>query len=257
MADRSAQALQTSTRLRGWNLGAGALHAAQAVAVLLLANDFALPVTATYLQGPPGVADPELTVLYDARLAWGVAAFLAASAVAHWVVAGPWFERYLADLRRGRNIARWVEYSVSASIMIVLIAQLTGISDAAALLALFGVNASMILFGWLQEVYENPGGGGWLPFVFGCVAGAVPWLAVVVYVVSPGSTSASDPPGFVYAIMVSLFVLFNVFAVNQYLQYRQVGRWRDYLFGEYVYVGLSLVAKSLLAWQVFAGSLAA
>ena len=28
---------------------------------------------------------------------------LAASAVAHWVVAGPWFERYLADLRRGRN----------------------------------------------------------------------------------------------------------------------------------------------------------
>lgn len=78
----------------------------------------------------------------------------------------------------------------------------------------------------------------------------MPWLAVVLYVVSPGSTGASDPPGFVSAIIVSLFVLFNVFAVNQYLQYRQVGRWRDYLFGEYVYVGLSLVAKSLLAWQV-------
>jgi hypothetical protein len=46
------------------------------------------------------------------------------------------------------------------------------------------------------------------------------------------------------------------FAVNMWLQYRRVGRWRDYLFGERVYVLLSLVAKSALAWQVFAGTLA-
>jgi hypothetical protein len=36
-----------------------------------------------------------------------------------------------------------------------------------------------------------------------------------------------------------------------------VGRWRDYVYGEFAYVTLSLVAKSLLAWQVFAGALAA
>jgi len=47
-----------------------------------------------------------------------------------------------------------------------------------------------------------------------------------------------------------------VFALNQWLQYRRVGRWGDYLFGEYVYVALSLVAKSALAWQVFGGTLA-
>jgi len=50
-------------------------------------------------------------------------------------------------------------------------------------------------------------------------------------------------------------VFFNSFAVNMVLQYRQVGKWRDYLFGEVAYVFLSLVAKSLLAWQVFAGTL--
>ena len=33
------------------------------------------------------------------------------------------------------------------------------------------------------------------------------------------------------------------------LQYKKVGRWADYLFGERVYVTLSLVAKSLLAWH--------
>ena len=64
------------------------------------------------------------------------------------------------------------------------------------------------------------------------------------------------PPGFVYVIFFSLFVFFNCFAINQWLQYKKVGRWADYLFGERVYVTLSLVAKSLLAWQIFASTLA-
>ena len=42
---------------------------------------------------------------------------------------------------------------------------------------------------------------------------------------------------------------------HSWLQYRQIGKWRDYLYGEKVYITLSLVAKSLLAWQVFAGTL--
>ena len=56
-------------------------------------------------------------------------------------------------------------------------------------------------------------------------------------------------------IFASLFVFFNVFALNMLLQYRRVGRWREYLYGERVYMLLSLTAKSALAWQVFAGTL--
>ncbi len=40
------------------------------------------------------------------------------------------------------------------------------------------------------------------------------------------------------------------------LQYKRIGRWADYAFGESTYVLLSLVAKSALAWQVFGGTLA-
>ena len=58
-----------------------------------------------------------------------------------------------------------------------------------------------------------------------------------------------------YAIFASLFVFYNSFALNMVLQYREIGPWRGYLFGEYVYVALSLVAKSALAWQVFANTL--
>jgi hypothetical protein len=244
-------------RLRGANAVAAVLHAAQAAAVLALANDFSLPVTGSYLAGPPGTPPQQPVELFQLATGPAVAAFLLISAVAHLLVSTVWWRRYLADLARHRNIARWVEYAVSASLMIVLIAQLVGIADVAALVAIFGVNAAMILFGWLQERYEEPGEGGWLPFGFGCLAGVVPWLCIVIYTWAPGSESSAEPPGFVYAIIVSLFVFFNVFALNQWLQYRARGRWRDYLVGEYVYIALSLTAKSALAWQVFAGSLTA
>jgi len=138
--------------------------------------------------------------------------------------------------------------------MVVLIAMLTGISDVAALGALFGVNAAMILFGLLMEHYERPGNPDWLAYVFGSLAGAVPWLLISVYLWSPGNDAT--PPGFVYAIFVSLFLFFNSFAVNMVLQYKRVGPWRDYLFGEATYIVLSLAAKSALGWQVFGGTLA-
>ncbi len=242
--------------LRRLNLAAAALHALQAAVVVALAPDFSLPVTGTYLEGPPGTAPQDPVVLFDIPTGLAVAGFLALSAVAHVLVSTVWWQSYLSDLSWHRNAARWVEYSLSASLMIVLIAQLVGISDIAALVALFGANAAMILFGWLQEKYEQPRSRGWLPFIFGCIAGVVPWLAIAIYLVSPGSASSAEPPGFVYGIFVSLFVFFNVFALNQWLQYRGLGRWADYLYGERAYIVLSLTAKSALAWQIFGGTLA-
>lgn len=245
----------TFARLRRFNLVMGFFHAIQGVAILLLANDFALPVTASFLDGPPGAEPPKLYQLFEVRIGWGVAAFIFMSAIAHWLIISPnIYPWYLRNLERGRNYARWIEYAVSSSLMVVLIAMLPGISDVAALGGLFAINAAMILFGLLMEQYERPGSPNWMSYWFGVLAGAVPWLLIAIYLWSP-STDGS-PPTFVYAIFFSLFVFFNSFAINMVLQYRQVGKWRDYLYGERAYIVLSLVAKSLLAWQVFAGTLA-
>jgi hypothetical protein len=130
---------------------------------------------------------------------------------------------------------------------------LTGISDIVALIGLFATNAAMILFGLAMEHYEEPGRPNWLMFWFGCLFGAVPWLAIGIYLWSPGLDA--EPPGFVYGIFVSLFVFFNCFALNMWLQYRRIGPWRSYVFGESAYIFLSLTAKSALAWQVFASTL--
>ncbi len=237
------------SRLRIWNIAVGLILAVQAILMAGLTNSFSLPVTATFMNGPPGTA-PELHHLFNISTGWGVFAFLAISAASLLIIASPpvfpWYKR---NLLQNRNYGRWIEYFFSSSIMIVLISQITGISDIAALLAIFGINACMILFGSLQEKYEKPGKPSWLPFLFGCFGGIIPWIAIAVYVAAPGLDVS--PPGFVYGIIASLFVFFNCFAVNMVLQYKKVGPWRDYLFGEKVYIILSLTAKALLAWQVF------
>lgn len=245
-------------QLRKLNVIAGCLHTASFVAILLLSNDAALPVSATYLTGAPGRGGFSPPVhLFDLNISFMVAAFMALSAFFHFLVSSPRvFPKYAAGLAHHINAYRWVEYALSSSLMIIVILQLNGSADYIALLAIFGVNVCMILFGWLQERYTAPGSGDMLPFWFGCFAGAIPWLAVAINVWSPKGPAESTVPGFVYGIVISLFVFFNCFALVQWKQYRAKGKWADYLYGERRYIVLSFVAKSLLAWQVFSGALA-
>lgn len=230
----------------------------QAAAILALSNGFAIPVVGEFATGPPGGSEtPVRTELFDVPYGPVVAVFLLLAAADHLLVASPWLIGwYERNLDRGANYARWIEYSVSASVMVVLIAMLTGITGVYALIGLFLANAAMILFGLVME-WINPIGERvrWLPFWFGCIVGAAPWIAIAV-AVAGSQIESTGVPTFVFVIFVSLFVLFNSFAVNMALQYRRVGPWRDYRFGEVGYIFLSLTAKSALAWQVFGGTLA-
>jgi hypothetical protein len=243
--------------LRKLNLIAGGLHLASLLAILFLSTDVSLPVVATYMSDAPGTGNFAAPIeLFSLNISYTVAAFMALSAFFHFFVSsGPIFPKYVDGLKRHINIYRWVEYSLSSSIMIVIILQLNGVTDYIALIAIFGVNVSMILFGWLQERYSQPGSGDMLPFWFGCIAGAVPWIAIFINMLSPSGPPETTVPGFVIGIVISLFIFFNCFAIVQWKQYKAQGKWADYLHGERWYIILSLVAKSLLAWQVFVGAL--
>ena len=130
----------TSQSLRKINIFAGILHLAQMAAVLALSNDFALPVTANYMSGPPGSTYADPVILFSTPVGLTVAIFLGLSALAHFIVASPqFFPRYSAGIAAKRNYFRWVEYSISSSVMIVLIAQVTGVAEISAIISIFGV----------------------------------------------------------------------------------------------------------------------
>ena len=239
--------------LRVWNLGLVVLHAAQAVAILAMAGAFAITVTSNYPAGPPGTRLGTPEPLFDVRIGIAVAVFLAPAAIDHLVTAT--FARgvYETDLGRGINRFRWVEYSFSATIMVLLIAAYSGITDITAIVAIIGANVAMILFGWLQERMNPPGRTTttMLPFWFGTLVGITPWIAIGINLLG-----APEVPGFVFGILIVQAIFFFSFGLNQWLQYREVGRWSDYAYGEKVYLVLSLAAKSALAWQIYGGSLA-
>ena len=237
------------------NLGAALLHGAQALVVILIANEFTLPISGFFWNDAPnGRLDPNRLVrIIDFRVSYGLVAFLGLSALFHLFVSVGWGRnRYYEELSRGQNRFRWVEYSLSSTVMVLLIAMVFGISDVAALFGLAGSNMAMILFGWIMEITNKAGQKvSWTPFLFGCLVGCIPWVALLWYLIGPGG----EMPSFVYAIFLSIFILFNLFALNQFFQYRRVGRWRDYLYGERMYLVLSLTAKSALAWQIFGNTL--
>jgi hypothetical protein len=234
------------------------LHLVQGIAALLLSESVKVPITTSFLvlDEQSQILVPESNTVYDLPLAPLVASFAFISAIAHGLIASPGvYGWYVRNLKRGANYARWWEYAASASVMIALIAILSGMRDLNSLILIFALNAMMLFCGLIMELINRPGEPvNWIPFWFGCLAGAVPWVVVTLYIWGPG-TSGGDPPGFVYGIFFSLFVLFNCFAVNMWLQYKRVGPWRNYLFGETAYIMLSLAAKSALLWQVFFGTL--
>lgn len=243
--------------LRNINLIAAGLHFIQAITVLVLSKDYALPISGSYLKFDTisQSLQPASAFLFDLSLPALIAIFLFICAGAHFIIGTVYNNKYNEDLGQGINKARWIEYSVSASVMMLAISLLVGIYDFSSLLMLFVLSGIMNLMGLVMEVHnQTTKKTNWLSYWVGCIAGFIPWVVIAFYMWL-GADNGSEAPTFVYWIFVSIFLFFNCFAVNMVLQYKKIGPWKDYLFGERVYIILSLVAKSLLAWQVFAGTL--
>ena len=246
------------TRLRSWNAIMAVVHFLQGGAMVLIAEGVLWPITRTRYEfdTEAEAIAPETLSFVDANLPLLVAGFLFISAFAHAIIATVKYDAYTAYLDRGMNPYRWYEYSVSASLMIVVIGMLAGVWDLGTLVALFGLVAVMNLCGLLMEQRnESTDETDWTPFWVGVVAGILPWVVIGISFIGSVTASAGEFPEFVIYIYISIFLFFNLFTLNMALQYREVSWWEDYRFGERMYIVLSLVAKSVLAWQVYFGTL--
>jgi hypothetical protein len=271
--------------LRTWNLAMGILHLVQGAIMFFFSKEITQQLTKTLPQivvpdvskltpgGPRPMVDYVTENVASINLGQTISFFLFLSAIAHFLTITPGiYEWYVKNLKLKVNLIRWFEYALSSSLMIFVISILNGVRDVNMLFLIFSINACMNLFGAMMELHNSErmqrlGENykvNWLGFNFGVFAGIVPWIVSGVYFFTSISrfTDVKDLPqrlvdilNLVKWIFPALFVFFNLFAINMFLQYKRVGKWKDYLFGEKAYVVLSLVAKSFLAWFIWGGTL--
>ena len=255
--------------LRKFNILMGGLHLLQGLIMIVLGllitdlGGFKMRVYQYYLvfiETAPGEGrlDFARSEVFTLPFFILVASFLLISAFFHALISLPKKVNamYNRDLANGMNRLRWFEYAISSSVMIVLISYLFGVWDIATLVLIFMVNASMNLFGLLMEQLNSKKDKvSWGPFIYGTIAGLAPWVAILLYMTGASAEVTQQTPWFVWAIVVSYFIFFNTFPINMVLQYLKKGKWSNYLYGERGYIILSLVAKTVLAWLVFAGAM--
>ena len=294
--------------LRWLNAGAALLHLTSAIVILAFDRDWKAPVYIPYAKWealdpaypcfealPDGrtntcLISQERVLLGKASLKAETVAFFLLSFFFQGLTVLPGVFRWYIKLINSRyNVLRWLEYSISASLMGVIIGHLNGIDSFWTLLLIFTSLATTMLLGlahehmnallrvlersiqpkkteWPGEIARaaDPeaaallrGGNAWV-FRWAChLYGWIPYLGT--WAVLAGSffysinKSDTDPPAELAVIIYSLFFSFTGFAVNQIMQYAEVWKWKDYRFGELSYIVLSYTSKSILAWTLFTG----
>lgn len=253
---------ERAANLKKLNLITGSLHLLFCVLMFIITDRDAVAPTFTFysndqrgdssLWGPDPVRRGEVIIGYYS------AGFSLLAAIDHLAVGTVLQEKYHYYLRRAQNPFRWIEYSVSASIMHVMVAHLSGVFSIFSILSIFGLTMVTMLWGLEQErsnwrLQGSPELKSLFPFFAGFIPWVFGWTPVVAHFFA-GVNSDGDTPDFVYVIIFVILTLDSTFALNMYLQQMEIGAFKDYLYGEWAFIVLSLTSKSLLVWVNWGGT---
>jgi hypothetical protein len=194
-----------------------------------------------------------ITIWEDFSLHWTVFTFHLLSFVFQMIVLFPGYNYQTKVEKEGRNWLRYVEYSASASLMLVSIALTVGIKDFITLLVICILNISTQVIGAFNETTARPDirrGGFFL--AWGCILSAyfiILWYYGLSVVHSEDSISDETT-----LIVISQFVLFNLFGFVQMVQI--FGNNWGFLSAigkesELSYCILSIVSKTALGWLIY------
>ena len=245
-------------KLQKLNRLAGVTHLIQGVVLLAILNpDTTIPVITRFFTDTPEGIRPESETLFEFPIALIGPIFLLLSAFAHLLISAPFYvRRYEKNIQDGINPARWWEYAVSSSLMLVVLMMLGGLIEVSTVVFMFALNFIMNLMGLMMEKYNQlTEKTNWLAFNIGVFAGIVPWIMGGLYFWVSTSNIADSIPVYAQFGYLLTFLFFNSFAINMWLQYKKIGKWSVYAYGEKAYIVLSLVSKSALGWIIVLGTL--
>lgn len=265
------------------NIIAGCLHLVNALLMVIFyyvndRHDQLYDITSTYgswerIEGTPDddpkfkVVSEQATIISSLSLNWLIFTFHILSFIFQIGALLPCFNYRKRVEKEGRNPLRFIEYSLSASIMLICIALLTGIRDFVVLLSMSLFTMLCQFLGLVGE-YMTPGsnrnGVHGLAWVSIMVAYGIIIYYYVLSIVQLQNTTACKedlenavcgPPDYVHVIIAAQAALFLSFGVVQTAQFYGT---RNRIFGaigrqaEISYCVLSLVAKTILGWLIYA-----
>ena len=245
-------------QLQTFNRIAGLTHLIQGVVLLVILNpETTIPVITRFFDETPDGVRPVSETLFEFPIALIGPIFLLLSAAAHLLISSPFYvHRYEANIENGINPVRWWEYAFSSSLMLVVLLMLGGLIEVSTIVFIFTLNFIMNLMGLMMEKYNQlTEKTSWLAFNIGVFAGIVPWIMGGLYFWVSTSNIADSIPVYAQFGFLLTFLFFNSFAINMWLQYKKIGKWKVYAYGEKAYIVLSLVSKSALGWIVVLGTL--
>ena len=193
---------------------------------------------------------------------WFIVTFVSLPAINHGFI---WYlsvhhqkmvEEFLFEKKN--NPIRWIEYSVSASLMLITISILCGVSDIFLWFLLGSSNCIGMLMGQLLEMLSSPKykdvmEKNVIKYVFSLASAMVfvPWVVPLYYFFHGLTTPNAEVPSFVYVALLGTFLCFSSFGLNSFC-YHILEKY-DFHTTEYIYVLLSFTAKTILAVDVYGG----
>lgn len=221
------------TKLLKFSIAAGVLHLLMCTVLVILG------VTNVWNK----TGESPIVPVAHLHTVWALlVGFTAVTAVFHLFVY-PWYYRnFTADLGQGKNPWRFLEYGLTASAMFVVIAILCGVQDPFWLVGLALACAFVMFLGWVVEMSTTTTRSRvWTLVAWALLLGS---FSSIVYRFASVIREGNQPPGFVYAVVASMFIMFCSFgAVQSVWVYKDRKGSERY---ERVYLILSLIAKTLL-----------
>ncbi len=193
--------------------------------------------------------------LFDVHLSWLIAAFLIVTAVMHLALATILRKRYEREVAVRVNRVRWATYAISGSLLLVTIALAAGVSDLVTLLAIVGFNVIAALVALSREHYTQNGERTRLVYGIGAIAAGAPFVIFLLNILGTHQYGEGGTPKYVYWLYFTGFVIVSALARNLIQQTRVRGRWIDYIYAERVYIWLSLIGSSAVAWEIYSAVL--
>tara|TARA_R110002096_G_scaffold65517_1_gene159525 strand:+ start:182 stop:1009 length:828 start_codon:yes stop_codon:yes gene_type:complete len=164
-------------------------------------------------------------------------------------------KRYIDEVKTGKNRFRWIEYAITASMMIYIYCILSGVKDLYTTFLIVILNIVMMSFGYFLEMSRTPESKLTAIIMGFFILTVIFSIAYYQFVMNIDAAKATfDIPDWVYAIVIAMvfwWVTFGVIAVLYYKAY--LNGTLDFTRYEKYYVFLSFVSKAFMGYYITFG----